>query len=222
MRKAGLVCLSFGVVFALAAAVQAAEITYTQTVPLSKTNWEATTVTIPQFNGPGTLVGVKLVLNGHVEGTAKFESLDPQPTTVTMNLQALLKLTKPDNTLIVQVLPVAATSDAVTAYDNATDFAGTSGKTYTNLSADATDFTIYTLPGDLSIFVGGGNIVLPIDAIGQSSGNGAGNLQLQFTTSASAVVEVTYYSAVPEPATMTLLGTGLFAAVGFLRRRRMK
>jgi hypothetical protein len=201
-----------------AASAQAATISYNDSIPLSSTNWNSS-VSIPLFNpGLGTLTSIDFYLEGYVEGSAKFESLDAAPATITMNLAANINLQRPDLSNLAVVLPLAATIDNVTAHDGVIDFGGTSGKTYPMLSdLDSTTTSSPPPLSDLVLFTGIGNILLPVSAMGSSSGSGAGNLLQQFNTSASAFVEVTYHYDVPEPATISLLGLG---ALALIRRRR--
>ena len=205
-------------------AAQGDSIMYSDSVALSSTNWSSS-VTIPKFDPSwGTLISITCQLTGHVEGTAKFESMDNSPAAVSMNLSAMVKLERPDCSTMVLALPLASTLDCVTAYDGTLDYGGTSGVTHAGLSN--TDVQSVTTPppnSDLALFTGVGNIVLPVVATGTSSGSGAGNLILNFATAASAGVEVTYdYRAIPEPATMALVGTAGLALVGLRRRRSMK
>ena len=168
-------------------------VSYPASIGLSSTNW-TDSITIPRFDLTDCyLDSVCFSLDGHVEGTAKFESEDASPTTVTMNLQATITLERPDNTPLVTVIPLAQTSDDVTAYDGLLDFGGTSGKTYPDLSGDKTESTCTIVPADLALFTGTGDITLPAEALGSSNGSGAGNLWLQFSTSASVEATVTYY-----------------------------
>jgi hypothetical protein len=165
---------------------------YDDAVALNQTNW-SDTVSFPLFDPAlGTLLSVSFELAGHVEGSAMFESLDAAPATVTMNLAAEIDLQRPDLTSLVTVLPLAATVDNVTAFDGVIDFGGTSGRTYENLSGDDSDSSSSNNAGDLALFTGVGTIDLPCSALGASSGSGAGNLILQFMTSASADVSVIY------------------------------
>lgn len=182
-----------------AGTAMADSVQYSDTVALTLTNWDDT-VSIQQFDpGLGNLISVAFELNGHVEGSAKFESLDSAPATVNMNLAAEIDLQRPDLSSLVTVLPLTATSDAVGAFDGTIDFGGTSGRTYDSLSGDDTESSITTNAGDLALFTGLGTIDLPVSAMGASTGSGAGNLILQFSTSASASVTVTYEYEVPVP-----------------------
>jgi len=116
-------------------------------------------------------------------------------------------------------LPIASTSDNVTAFDGTIDFGGTSGKSYTGLSNSDSETGSSV---DYATFTGSGNVSLPIKAQGTSTGSGAGNLLLQFATNAAASASVTYtYSAVPEPASLMSLAIGLVSLAGYrLGRRR--
>jgi len=171
----------------------AGTVSHSASLPLSSTNW-ASSMSFPKFDSQlGCLDSICFNLDGHTEGLAKFESLDAAPATVTMNLQATLTLQRPDATTLVVTIPVAQTVDNVTAFDTVIDFGGTSGKTYSGLSGDKTEGRCTSAAADVALFTGTGNIVLPCVAAGSSNGSGAGNLILQFNTSASAGAQVTYY-----------------------------
>ena len=176
----------------IAGSALSATVEYTDTVDLTITNWNDS-VSFPLFDPAlGTLLSVSFDLGGHVEGSARFESLDAAPTTVTMNLAAEIDLQRPDLSSLVTVLPLVATSDDVSAFDGVIDFLPTSGKTYDMLSADDMESSTTTNGTDLALFTGVGSIDLPCSAHGASTGSGAGNLILQFSTSASADVRVIY------------------------------
>lgn len=194
VRK-GLVVLSILGLVAMLAAVPAlaGSVTQTGSITLARTNW-TNSITIDKFDSAlGCLDSVCFSLAGHVEGSAAFESRDNEPTTVTMDLSATIQLRRPDQTLIVETIPLAHTSDAVTAFDGMIDFGGTSGKTYSGLSGDKTEGLCQYGESDFDLFTGTGTITLPVVATGSSSGSGAGNLILSFTTDASAGATVTYY-----------------------------
>jgi hypothetical protein len=192
-------------------------LTVSDTVPIQSTNYSSS-VSIQQFDPSlGVLNSILFHLEGTVQGGAKFESLDAAPATITMNLQSSITLQRPDTSILAVVLPLVQTVDNATAYDNTFDFGGTSGKTYTGLTNTAFTNAVSPPPlSDLALFTGLGNIVLPVIANGTSNGSGAGNLILQFNTSAGAYVEVTYDYTVPEPSALGLLSFGAL----MLRRRR--
>ncbi len=182
-------------------------ICFSDTISLQNTNW-SDSITVPKFDPSlGQLQRVIFTLSANVEGSAAFESLDAAPATVTMSLQAMVTLFRPDNTTLNVVIPTANTSDGATAFDGTMDFGGTSGKTYANLSAMDDNQTDTTAAADLALFTGAGTITLPVTAMGTSSGTGAGNLLLQFLTQAGAEVEVCY-EYIPTPGSLALLGLG--------------
>lgn len=188
----------------------------------TKTNWEDTLV-FPLFDPAlGTLNCIQFCLTGKVDGSSRFENLDSEPAKVTMDLYSVITLYRPDMTQIVVAIPLISTSDNVSAYDGITDYLGTSGRTYDLLSASKQVCVTSPPPvGDLALFTGVGNIILPVSAAGYSSGSGAGNLQLEFSTVAAADVRVRYcYDPIPEPSAAVLFVLGLTPVVGALRLRR--
>jgi len=205
------------IVGVLSACAEGAVISHTDSVPLAITDWSGS-ISVPKFDSSlGTLNSVTCKLSGQVEGSAKFESLDSDPATVTMNLSAIMRLNRPDSTTLVITIPIADTSDNVDEFDGTVDYAGGSGRTFSGLSASLTESATYSSAADLALFTGVGSITLPVMADGASTGSGAGNLVLQFATSASAGVEVIYNYTVPEPGTLALLSLG---TLGMIRRRR--
>ena len=96
------------------------QICFTSTVPLQSTNWNST-VSIQKFNpNLGTLVSIDFTLTGHSVGSARAESLDAQPSTVTLTFQNTITLTRPDFSVIVVTIPQAVFMDTLQAYDGTT------------------------------------------------------------------------------------------------------
>ncbi len=187
---------------------------HTDTIPFAITNWSSS-VSVPKFNPTlGTLLSIQFTLRGDIRGSARAESLDASPTTVTTQFSANLALTRPDMSTIVVSVPVANFVNNFTAFDGTIDFGGTSGVTHSGISA--TDSQVVTSPppvSDLALFTGVGNIVLPVAAQGSSIATGSGNLITQFNTEASATVTVCYTYAPNTPPSVQCPGP-LMASVG--------
>jgi hypothetical protein len=201
------------------------QITVSGVYGLAPTNFtnQPVTPSVTQFNPAlGTLTGVIVKLTGTVSGTAKAESQDSSPTTVTENLQATIALILNGTTQLAQVLPIATVVHNFTAFDGTLDFGGTSGATDSGLTA-----TLNTSinPVDFTPYLGTGNVVFGVSATGSSNANGGGNLISGFTTQGKGQVDVTYIytpistTATPEPATLSLIG-GSLVGLGALSRRR--
>lgn len=204
-----------------ASADQLATITQTRSIPVQTTSWNET-LTFDMFDtNLGALESIKFVLNGRVEGAARFESRDASPTTVTVNLSSSISLLRPDNTALVVSNPAVQVIESVGAFDGTIDFGGSSGRTFTDLGNAAMEMTTLTSPfspGDLALFAapGGGLVNLPVHAVGTSNATGSGNLVVLFNTQAGGDVTVVYTYKIPEPATMSLMSLPLLL---LLRRR---
>ncbi len=202
---------------------QAATQTFTQSHAVATTNWTAV-LGLGKFDSNlGTLTSIKFNLGGLMQGTGKAESLDGAASNVTLNLAALLTLSRPDATALVVSNPLFTQNFAFSAFDGGIDFGGTSGaSTGVRSSTGSNAFTSHSAT-DFALFssVGGGLINLGLNAVGSSNASGAGNLISQFNTAAGADVSVTYeyISAVPEPETYVMLLTGL-ALAGVMARRK--
>lgn len=202
--------------------VSAMTVTYnSNSHTMSSTNW-TDVLNFTQFDASfGTLTSIKVTLGGNVIGTAKGESEDNGPTTIVLNLGAKITLTRPDNTKLVIDAPTVQESFNATAFDGVADYAGTSGVTYTGIQNSLSNTATLTSAADLALFTGTGTVAAPVTGVGNSSGSGAGNLDTQFRTQASATgsIEYTFAPGVPEPASWALMIAG-FCMVGIAARRR--
>lgn len=202
----------------LAGASQAASVSYTATVPSSTTDFTSN-FNLSQFNPSlGTLTSIDLKLVGSSTGSIQFESRDASAATITTNLSSTVSASGPAN-LTVTTLPLNSSSTAVSAYDGVTDFGGTSGRTFNNLTASDTQTT--SLNSGFAPYIGNGNVVFTLTANGNSTVSGSGNLVTSISQASGGVSTITYnYTpAVPEPASMAVLSIG---ALGLIRRRNAR
>ena len=206
------------------ASAQAGTLSYADSVALTTTNW-ANTLSFSKFDTSlGALTSIRFDLSGVVQGIGNAESLDSSASTVTLSLGSLLGLTRPDNSVLVVTNPVFSQTFNFSAFDNAINFAGTSGGSTGAVSATGANFFVSSSASDFALFsaLGGGTINLGLNAVGASSGNGSGNLMTQFNTAASGKAKVTYTytptATVPEPASLALIAGGL-GLLGAARRR---
>lgn len=134
----------------------------TESVTSTSTNFFDAPMVFDKFDSSlGTLTRIFLTLEGTVQGTAKYESLDSSPTTVTLNLQATMDLTRPGGASIVQVLPVANVVDNPTSFDGVNDFGGTSGAEFTGLTNTANSNQVLSGAADLNVFRSTAAYMLP-------------------------------------------------------------
>lgn len=209
-----------------AATAHADSVSFSSSVPLTSTNWN-NTLGLGLFDtNLGTLTSIDFGLSGTVSGTGRVESEDAAASVVNVQLGSTLTLMRPDTSTLVVTNPLFSQNFNFTAWDNNTDFGGTSGGTTGLVSNTGSNSFNSVLATDFSLFsqAGGGSINLILGAGATSSASGNGNLVASLSTKASGIATVTYnYIAtpVPEPETyaMMLSGIGLLA---FVRRRQPK
>ena len=206
---------------------QAATISFSDSKAMATTNW-TDVLSFSKFDTSlGTLTSIKFDLSGAVQGSGNAESLDAAASDVSLSLGALLGLTRPDGSTLVVTNPLFSQVFNFSAFDGSINFGGTSGGSTGTVSANGANFFVSSSASDFSLFsaLGGGTINLGLNAVGNSSGTGAGNLVTQFNTAAAGNVVVTYTytsaSVVPEPATLATLIAGL-GLMGAVRRRSKK
>lgn len=189
--KTKVMVTAFAAILAPINAVQATTLTYETSVDLAKTNFEKE-ITLPKFDSSlGELESVLFELSGNVEGSVSLENEDATAALVTGNLAAEISL-KTDDSLLLVALPTASVNKHLSAYDGTFDFDGTSGFKLTDISNTKKESTLLTIPDDFTPFVGDGSLNLFLEAIGNSTATGAGNLSARFETYAGATIGVSY------------------------------
>ncbi len=223
-------------------AAQAGSVTYSAFFPggngpattdtpqnFATTDWDGTTqkVSVPQFDASlGTLTSIGLTLYGNVTSTgsvtntgAGTASIDTYDATVHLRILAPGSTTPAD----LKTPYLLEANPALISLPGQDLDAGNSISFGTPNAVNTNETTSTTLSTGFAPFVGAGDVTFPLGAFTQTLvGSTGGNLLLTQVTAARALVSVTYnYDtvAVPEPASMAVLGMGLFVA-GLLRRRR--
>ena len=210
---------------ATGAQAQLSSVMYMDEIALQTTNWNDT-VTIPLFDPSlGVLEQICFTLKGSIVSDFQLESLDAEPAHLTATASGNITLTRPDNSLLVAVLPEQNVEVDVDAFDGTVDFGGTSGVTLPGVMGMAEETFISPPPvSDLALFTGLGTIDLNVSAEALSTASGAGNLITLIQTQAGAKVTVEYKyrprnNDVPEPGSVAMLVAGGVMGVGLLRRR---
>ncbi|MEO1377706.1 MAG: choice-of-anchor E domain-containing protein [Cyanobacteria bacterium J06635_10] len=231
ISKTKVMVIAFAAILAPINAAQATTLTYESSVDLEKTNFEKQ-ITLPKFDSSlGELESVLFELSGNVQGSVSLENEDAQAAVVTGNLAADISLKKPDDSLLLVALPTASVEQELSAYDGTFDFDGTSGVKFTDISNTKKESALFTTTDDFTPFIGDGSFNLFLEAIGNSTATGAGNLSARFETFAGATVSVAYTYAkkdqlpirkkVPESNLPTTVFVGL-AATMVLTKSKMR
>ncbi|MEP6020000.1 MAG: choice-of-anchor E domain-containing protein [Paracoccaceae bacterium] len=217
--------LSTAFIAGMGAAASAATVTFTQTLGDQTTNFTDRSVgSIAQFDASlGTLNSATITLLGTVSGSVSYESLDAAPSDVTTNISAEIGLSTSALGSLIVVLPTQEETRSATVFDGSVDFAGTSGGSITNLTADLSDSVVLT-GASLAEFIGNGFVDFSLEGTGVSSASGPGNLATIFQTFAGGTVTVTYDfsdapAPVPLPAGGLLLLSGL-AGMSVMKRKK--
>ncbi len=166
-------------------------VTYTDSIPGQRTDWDDT-LNVPQFDpADGILTGVAITVTGSVSGSIGYENLGDNAARIRLGHVVSLTVELPDGQLIA-TLPSALFDQVVPGFDGVNDFAGDSGDLFI---IDSSEQDSRRLQGssDLSPFLGTGNVTFPASARGLANVFGPGNYEAELQAkSAGALITVRY------------------------------
>lgn len=215
---------------ALTASVNAATVSVTDTFGVATTNWTHL-LGARQFNGAlGTLGSATFVFTDDIVQGLKAENTGSNADTLTPVVGAQFLFRKSLVTLISTTLNHVGLSFAATAFDGATDYAGTSGKDFGDIAVSGGG-TITLTGASLASLIGSGTLGsagYDIHFVGGGSiGSGNGPVRSSVERQARYTLLLTYdytplsVNDVPEPTSIALFGAAL-AGLASIRRRANK
>ena len=176
---------------------KAESISFTTTVPFTRTDW-ANTMSVPQFDPTlGILTSIEMTLTGAISGTVGVENQGANPINVLVQEQATERITLPDNTLLQSGGIVISRTVALARTDGMLDFGGLSGATFP-VVALITNSNRFVAPSTIAPFIGTGNVTLPVTANVAWTGRGSGNMILRLQHLADSTLVVRYEYLIPE------------------------
>jgi len=208
---------------------QSAEVGYTNT------DFSDIVMTFEQFNdfgGARILDSVEFTLSGDVFSIAQVENFSSNSaSSINVLISALLSLESSLGDSLVTTLPSLSRTFNATRFDGVADFAGTSGKTFSELYASNFNTRLVTDQNILSLFTGDGFVDTFLSATADTRATGGGNIFSGFETNAAGYVDVVYNytlapepepelsTPVPEPSGVMLMGAGLFGLAAVRRKK---
>jgi hypothetical protein len=214
---------------ALAAGANAATVAFTDSFGLATTNWTHL-LGASQFNPAlGTLNSATFTFTDDIVQSFKAENTGAVADILTPVAGAQFLFRKSLATLLTTTLSGTGTSFNATSFDGVSNFAGTSGTNFGNVTVNGNG-TITLTGASLAALIGTGtlgSVGYDVRAIGSGSiASDNGNLDASISTQARYNLRLVYdYTApttqVPEPGSMALFGAAL-AGLAFIRRKANK
>lgn len=165
---------------------------YVREIPALPTNWTVL-ADLQRFQPKlGVLTSISIQVSYSLIGSVRLESTDAAPTVIQTTLQAAFILQHPDSTTLAIISPQANFNDSTAPFDGTIDFAGPSGVQHLRLTAASTQSFTTTSASDRALFTGDGSIDVPVSVFAASYAAASGNVVTEFTSAASALVQVCY------------------------------
>jgi hypothetical protein len=186
----------------------------TYTITAAPTDWTQD-FSVQKFNSSlGTLTSVTLTLVENTDYKWQLFNNSLNQATFTVSAETDLTLTLPG---------ILGTLNASVSYPStAFSVAASSSQSVDSGWLSGADSVLLTpASGDLSAFVGTGNLSLSASTATEDATTGTGGNRGYFlSTQTGAILEVTYnYTPVPEPSSLALLGLGGMGVMAMLRRK---
>lgn len=213
---AGLALVSLG---------RAETITYSNTVPLSALTGEGQIkswyhpISIPQFDPLlGQLQSVRFQLAIMSNGNLGIENPTDASLQATGSLAVLVRWSGPNFEYLVESGAYVSVGASLAPYDGITDYSGTSGTTFRNLTTGGTAKEEWSFASRLETFTGTGILSLPVAAYDRSWAIWPSLYQTELQAGAVGTVSY-FYMPIPEPTTVALLAIGIAALLYSWRRQ---
>jgi hypothetical protein len=165
---------------------------FCDSIPSMRTAWNSQ-IMLPKFDSSlGNLTDVELFFASGMRSDASIENLDAQPAVLTVSINGSIVATLPNGDVVQVNVPFDSEQFNASAFDGLSDFAGTSGTMFLDLSA-LNNQTI--LVSNISEFIAtffGEDFDINVSASGSGITTGASNLLSLILTNASAEACVTY------------------------------
>jgi hypothetical protein len=177
---------------------QNATLTKTVTFPSTQTNFQLSGV-LDQFDPAlGQLQSVEIQHAGSITSEIKVENLSTDsPSDISGTVSGTLNLVAPGVNDNLTISGYAGSFHAA-PYDHVTDFAGTSGTSFGQKTANGSN-TITLTGNDINAYIGTGKVNVTEKGVATSNATGGGNLEVNVASTGQATITVIYHYKTASP-----------------------